>query len=103
MQAMANTTTSVAEVTPRDRKSTRLNQSRRDLVCRLLLEKKKMDHKLCEFVTKVTASLRLAGSETTELLQRVTKDLFPARFLYRPKDGFEMPLVEWFNRQLREH
>ena len=33
------------DTTPRDRKSTRLNQSHSDLVCRLLLEKKKKTHK----------------------------------------------------------
>lgn len=61
-----------------------------------------LDHKLIEFVTKVPASLKLAGSETKQLLKRVAKDLIPSEILDRPKQGFGMPLEEWINRQLRD-
>jgi asparagine synthase (glutamine-hydrolysing) len=61
-----------------------------------------LDHKLIEFVTKVPASLKLAGTETKQLLKRVAKDLIPAEILDRPKQGFGMPLEEWINRQLRD-
>ncbi|HYK19897.1 MAG TPA: asparagine synthase (glutamine-hydrolyzing) [Pyrinomonadaceae bacterium] len=61
-----------------------------------------LDHKLIDFVTKVPASLKLAGTETKHLLKRVAKDLIPAEILDRPKQGFGMPLEEWINRQLRD-
>ena len=61
-----------------------------------------LDHKLIEFVTRVPASLKLAGTETKQLLKRVAKDLIPAEILDRPKQGFGMPLEEWINRQLRD-
>jgi asparagine synthase (glutamine-hydrolysing) len=61
-----------------------------------------LDHKLIEFVTKVPASLKLAGSETKQLLKRVAKDLIPAEILHRSKQGFGVPLEEWINRQLRD-
>ena len=61
-----------------------------------------LDHKLIEFVTKVPASLKLAGTETKQLLKRVAKDLIPSEILNRPKQGFGMPLEEWINRQLRD-
>jgi asparagine synthase (glutamine-hydrolysing) len=61
-----------------------------------------LDHKLIEFVTKVPASLKLAGTETKHLLKRVAKDLIPAEILDRPKQGFGMPLEEWINQQLRD-
>ena len=61
-----------------------------------------LDHKLIEFVTKVPASLKLAGTETKHLLKRVAKDLIPAEILNRPKQGFGVPLEEWINRQLRD-
>ena len=61
-----------------------------------------LDHKLIDFVTKVPASLKLAGTETKHLLKRVARDLIPAEILDRPKQGFGMPLEEWINRQLRD-
>jgi len=61
-----------------------------------------LDHKLIDFVTKVPASLKLAGTETKQLLKRVARDLIPAEIVNRPKQGFGMPLEEWINRQLRD-
>jgi len=61
-----------------------------------------LDHKLIEFVTKVPASLKLAGTETKQLLKRVAKDLIPAEILDRPKQGFGIPLEQWINHQLRD-
>jgi asparagine synthase (glutamine-hydrolysing) len=61
-----------------------------------------LDHKLIDFVTRVPASLKLAGTETKQLLKRVAKDLIPAEILDRPKQGFGIPLEEWINRQLRD-
>jgi len=61
-----------------------------------------LDHKLIEFVTKVPAALKLAGTETKQLLKRVAQDLIPGEILDRPKQGFGMPLEEWINRQLRD-
>jgi len=61
-----------------------------------------LDHKLIEFVTKVPASLKLAGTETKQLLKRVARELIPSEILDRPKQGFGIPLEEWINRQLRD-
>jgi asparagine synthase (glutamine-hydrolysing) len=44
-----------------------------------------LDHKLIDFVTRVPASLKLAGTETKQLLKRVAKDLIPSEILNRPK------------------
>jgi asparagine synthase (glutamine-hydrolysing) len=61
-----------------------------------------LDHKLIEFVTKVPAPLKLAGTETKQLLKRVARELIPSEILDRPKQGFGIPLEEWINRQLRD-
>jgi asparagine synthase (glutamine-hydrolysing) len=60
-----------------------------------------LDHKLIDFVTKVPASLKLAGLETKHLLKRAVKDLIPPEILDRPKQGFGVPIQEWINQQLR--
>jgi asparagine synthase (glutamine-hydrolysing) len=61
-----------------------------------------LDHKLIEFVSKVPADLKLAGTETKHLLKRVARDLIPSEILDRPKQGFGIPLEEWINDQLRD-
>ena len=61
-----------------------------------------LDHKLIDFVTRVPASLKLAGTETKHLLKRVARDLIPAEILDRPKQGFGIPLEQWINEQLRD-
>jgi asparagine synthase (glutamine-hydrolysing) len=60
-----------------------------------------LDHKLIEFVTKIPASLKLAGLETKYLLKKAVKDLVPSEILNRPKQGFGVPIQEWINQQLR--
>lgn len=60
-----------------------------------------LDHKLIEFVTRVPASLKLAGLETKHLLKSAVKDLVPAEILNRAKQGFGVPIQEWINQQLR--
>jgi len=61
-----------------------------------------LDHKLIDFVTKVPASLKLAGTETKQLLKRVARDLIPSEILDRPKQGFGIPIEQWINNQLRD-
>jgi len=61
-----------------------------------------LDHKLIDFVTKVPASLKLAGTETKHLLKRVARDLIPSEILDRPKQGFGIPIEQWINNQLRD-
>jgi asparagine synthase (glutamine-hydrolysing) len=60
-----------------------------------------LDHKLIDFVTKVPASMKLAGFETKYLLKKAVEDLVPPEILNRPKQGFGVPIQEWINQQLR--
>jgi asparagine synthase (glutamine-hydrolysing) len=61
-----------------------------------------LDHKLIEFVTRVPASMKMAGIETKHLFKRAVADLVPAEVLNRPKQGFGVPIQQWINQQLRE-
>ena len=60
-----------------------------------------LDHKLIDFVTKIPASMKLAGLETKYLLKKAVADLIPSEILNRPKQGFGVPIQEWINQQLR--
>jgi asparagine synthase (glutamine-hydrolysing) len=61
-----------------------------------------LDHKLIDFVTRIPASMKLAGSETKHILKRAVSDLVPHEILNRPKQGFGVPVQEWINQQLRQ-
>jgi len=61
-----------------------------------------LDHKLIDFVTRIPASMKMAGLETKTLFKRAVADLVPEEILNRPKHGFGVPMQEWINLQLRD-
>jgi asparagine synthase (glutamine-hydrolysing) len=61
-----------------------------------------LDHKLIEFVTRIPASMKLAGFETKHLFKQAISDLVPAEIVNRPKQGFGVPIQQWINQQLRQ-
>jgi asparagine synthase (glutamine-hydrolysing) len=61
-----------------------------------------LDHKLIEFVQTIPASLKLNGLETKYILKRAVTGLIPDEIIHRPKKGFDVPIKEWFNKELRE-
>jgi asparagine synthase (glutamine-hydrolysing) len=61
-----------------------------------------LDHHLIEFVSRMPASLKMKGLETKHIFKRAVRDLVPAEILYRPKQGFGVPIQQWINDQLRE-
>jgi asparagine synthase (glutamine-hydrolysing) len=61
-----------------------------------------LDHKLIDFVTRIPASMKMAGLETKHLFKRALAGLVPTEILNRPKQGFGVPIQEWINSHLRE-
>src|SRR5499426_3027877 len=61
-----------------------------------------LDHRLIEFAQTIPASLKLRGLETKYILKRAAEGLIPEEIINRPKQGFDVPIRRWFNRELRE-
>jgi asparagine synthase (glutamine-hydrolysing) len=61
-----------------------------------------LDHQLIEFVQTIPASLKLRGMETKYILKQAVKGLIPDEIIFRPKQGFDVPIKHWFNHELRE-
>ena len=61
-----------------------------------------LDHKLIEFVTRIPASMKMAGFETKHFFKRAIADLVPEEIINRPKQGFGVPIQQWINQQLRQ-
>jgi asparagine synthase (glutamine-hydrolysing) len=61
-----------------------------------------MDHPLVEWLASLPPTLKLRGGEGKYLLKKAMEPRLPAEVLYRPKQGFAVPLAAWFRGPLRE-
>jgi len=61
-----------------------------------------LDHRLVEFAVNLPPSLRVRGGRGKHLLRRVAARWLPPDVLAKPKQGFGIPLAEWFRGPLRE-
>jgi asparagine synthase (glutamine-hydrolysing) len=59
-----------------------------------------LDHKLVEFAATVPAHMRLRGGTTKYLLKRAMRGILPDGIIDRPKQGFAVPLAQWFRGEL---
>ncbi len=61
-----------------------------------------LDHRVVEFAAHLPDSLRLRGKQGKYLLRRVLERYLPGELFERPKQGFGIPLGQWFRQELRE-
>ncbi|MBM2836839.1 MAG: asparagine synthase (glutamine-hydrolyzing) [candidate division NC10 bacterium] len=61
-----------------------------------------LDHPLMEFAASLPPSLKIRGLKKKYLLKRAVADLLPVEILDRPKQGFAVPIDEWFRHDLKE-
>lgn len=59
-----------------------------------------LDHKLMEFAARLPVSLKLRSSGGKYLLRQVARSLLPESILNKRKQGFAIPLSEWFRTSL---
>ncbi|MEW5900943.1 MAG: asparagine synthase (glutamine-hydrolyzing) [Acidobacteriota bacterium] len=61
-----------------------------------------LDHKLVEFVFGLPGRLKLRGLTTKWIFKKTMERLLPRENIYRPKEGFSIPIKHWLRRELRE-
>jgi asparagine synthase (glutamine-hydrolysing) len=61
-----------------------------------------LDHKLIEFVFGLPGSLKLRGMQTKWIFKKTMERLLPRESIYRPKEGFSIPIKHWLRQELRE-
>lgn len=59
-----------------------------------------LDHKLVEFAATVPPELKLRGGVTKYIFKQALRGLLPDEIIDRPKQGFAVPLGQWFRGQL---
>jgi asparagine synthase (glutamine-hydrolysing) len=60
-----------------------------------------LDHQFVEWAATLPAKLKLHGQVSKYILKRALEPLLPRKILYRPKQGFSMPIARWFRGPLR--
>lgn len=62
-----------------------------------------LDHEFVEWATGLPLGLKIRGGKQKILLRKLAERLgVPRAVLYRPKQGFAMPLVDWMKNELKE-
>ncbi|MFK7803982.1 MAG: asparagine synthase (glutamine-hydrolyzing) [Anaerolineae bacterium] len=61
-----------------------------------------LDHELAQFAASLPPELKLKGRETKYILKKSMEGVLPDNILYRPKQGFSVPIGRWFREELRQ-
>ncbi|MFO7978577.1 MAG: asparagine synthase (glutamine-hydrolyzing) [Bacteroidales bacterium] len=60
-----------------------------------------LDHELVDWVFSLPASYKIDGDGRKKILRDTFRPLLPQECYHRNKQGFEVPLLRWFRRELR--
>lgn len=60
-----------------------------------------LDHQFIEFVAQLDPALKQNGKTTKYLLKKLAEKYLPHDLIYRPKQGFVMPLTQWLEGGLK--
>jgi asparagine synthase (glutamine-hydrolysing) len=74
---------------------------RMSMACSLEARVPLLDREVVEFAFRLPASLKFDASRTKVLLKRVAARHVPRECVYRPKEGFSVPMKSWLKSELR--
>ena len=60
-----------------------------------------LDHEVVDFAFSLPTSYKLDGNMKKKIVQDAFRKYLPEELYNRPKKGFEIPLLDWFQQQLR--
>ncbi|MBY8335791.1 amidotransferase 1, exosortase A system-associated [Alteriqipengyuania sp. NZ-12B] len=61
-----------------------------------------LDHHLVELAARLPETRRVSGGQGKLALKQAMEDTLPQQILYRPKQGFVLPIAQWFRSELKE-
>lgn len=61
-----------------------------------------LDHRLVEFVFNLPGNLKVKGLTTKWIFKKTMERLLPRDNIYRPKEGFSIPIKHWLRQELKE-
>jgi asparagine synthase (glutamine-hydrolysing) len=61
-----------------------------------------LDHRLMELAARIPSRLKLRQGNGKYIFKRAIQDMVPSSVVTRRKQGFAVPVAEWFRGELRE-
>jgi len=61
-----------------------------------------LDHELMQFAASIPAGLKVRGREKKWIFRQALRGWLPDEILDRPKQGFSVPINEWFRNELHD-
>jgi asparagine synthase (glutamine-hydrolysing) len=74
---------------------------RMSMACSLETRVPLLDTELVELAFRVPSELKVSGGESKHLLKRVAARHVPRECVYRPKEGFSIPMKHWLGTEFR--
>lgn len=74
---------------------------RMSMACSLESRVPLLDKELVELAFRVPSDLKISGGHTKDLLKRVAARHVPRECVYRPKEGFSIPIKHWLRTEFR--
>lgn len=62
-----------------------------------------LDHRLMEFVASLPSHFKLNGLTKKYILKKVATKIIPKENIYRTKQGFGVPIGQWFRAELKDY
>jgi len=75
---------------------------RMSMACSIEARVPLLDKEVVELAFQLPAELKYTGSETKILLKRVAARHVPRQCVYRPKQGFSIPIKNWLKTEFRD-
>jgi asparagine synthase (glutamine-hydrolysing) len=72
------------------------------MACSLEVRVPMLDHRFVEWALSLPRAMKIDGSKGKVVLKKAFERLVPPEVLYRPKQGFSVPLASWFRGVLGE-
>jgi len=61
-----------------------------------------LDHRLMELIAQMPSNIKLSRGRGKYIFKKGLESVLPASILNRPKQGFAVPVAEWFRKELKE-
>jgi len=62
-----------------------------------------LDHRIIEYVAQLPSHIKIKNGDKKWLLKQIAHQYLPKEVMDRPKQGFGVPIQEWFKEDLREY
>jgi asparagine synthase (glutamine-hydrolysing) len=60
-----------------------------------------LDYEVVDYAASLPPEYKISGLGRKRIVQDAFREILPAELYNRPKQGFEVPLLQWFRRDLR--